>query len=97
MGKHDATTLTNARDELMSHIVRCGALDATQKDRMEWLDETMDYMADRYPGLGELELASLEMIGRQYLKPVIPHGKEHTAVTMDRSVEAAEQRETQAA
>lgn len=98
MGKYDPTTLTKARDELMSHIVRCGALDASDQDRMEWLDETIDYMADRYPRLSELELAQLELMGRQYLKPVIPHGKEHTAVNMDRSLDAGDtEEESQAA
>jgi hypothetical protein len=69
----------------MSHIVRCGALEASMKDRMEWLDDTMDYMAGRYPQLNDLKLAKLEIMGRQYLKPAIPHGKDYTAITMDRT------------
>ena len=80
MGRHDSTPLTKARDELMSHIQRCGVLDAEKEHRKEWLDDTIDYMAGRYTRLSELELAQLELMGRQYLKPVIPHGKEHTAL-----------------
>ena len=63
MGRHDTTTLDKARDELMSHIVRCQVLDARHEDRMEWLSDTVDYMAGRYPRLGELELAQLCLKG----------------------------------
>ena len=85
MGRHDPTALTKARDELMSHIVRCDVLDAQREHRLEWLDDTLDYMADKYPQLTDLKLAQLELIGRQYLKPVIPHGQDHTALTRDRT------------
>ncbi len=84
MGKHDHTTLDRARDELMSHVIRCEVLEAEHDHRREWLDETMDYMAERYPDLSELQLAQLEMIGRQFIKPPIPHGAGHTAHTRDR-------------
>lgn len=95
MGRHDPTPLTKARDELMSHIVRCEVLDAHMDDRMEWLDETLDYLADKYPRLGDLQLTQLELIGRQYLRPVIPHGKQHNAMSRDRKMQ--EQQEQQAA
>ena len=88
MGRHDSR-IDNARDELMSHIVRCQVLQAELDERMTWLDETMDYIADRYNHLSDMELAKVEIMGRQYLKPVIPHGKEHTALTRDRGVQAA--------
>ena len=84
MGRHDATPLTRARDELMSHVVRCEVLDARHEDRFEWLDDTIDYMADRYPQLGELEIAQLELMGRQFLRPVIPHGAGNNALTRER-------------
>ena len=77
--KHNKTTLDHARDELMSHVVRCNVLQARMEDRLEWLDETMDYMAERYPSLNEMALAQLEMIGRQFVQPAIPHGKGNTA------------------
>lgn len=80
MGRHDATALTKARDELMSHIVRCEVLDAIPEHRFEWLGETMDYMAGRYPQLSDLELARLEGIGKQYLSPAIDHGATNNAV-----------------
>lgn len=83
MGRHDATPLTHARNELMSHVIRCDVLEAQHESRFEWLDETMDYMADRYPQLSELQLAKLELIGRQFIKPVIPHGRGSNALTRE--------------
>ena len=67
----------------MSHVIRCEVLEARREDRLEWLDDTIDYMADRYPQLSDLELAKLELIGRQFLKPVIPHGQGNNALTRD--------------
>ena len=80
MGRHASDLLTKARDELMSHTVRCAVLDAEQADRVEWLEETIEYIAGRYPGLSDLELTQLEAIGRQYIKPVIAHGAGFDAV-----------------
>lgn len=71
--------LDRARDELMGHVVRCNVLHSRMRDRHEWLDDTMAYMRERFPMLNEMELARLEMIGRQFIEPVIPHGKGNTA------------------
>lgn len=79
MGKHTPTLIDRARDELFSHVIRCEVLDAEMDDRVEWLDETMDYMAHRYPGLSELELAQLKVIGTRFIEPAIPHGEHATA------------------
>ena len=87
MGKHDPTIMTKARDELMSHTIRCDVLEAHPDDRVEWLDETIDYMAGRYPQLSDLQLTRLEMIGKQFIKPVIPHGSGNTALNREPLVE----------
>lgn len=80
MGKnHQKTMLDHARDELMSHVVRCNVLQARMDDRLSWLQETMEYMGERYPSLNQMEFAKLEMIGRQFVHPAIPHGKGNTA------------------
>lgn len=79
MGKHERTTLDHARDELFSHIQRCGALDATADDQGQWLEETVEYIAERYPDLSPFELTQIEVMGRRYLRPAIPHGKDATA------------------
>lgn len=87
MGKHQYTKFDRARDELMSHVVRCDVFDAEMDHRQEWLAETMQYMAERYPMLSDLQLTQLEMVGRQFIKPPIPHGKGHTARTRDDRIE----------
>ena len=75
----------------MSHVVRCEVLSARMEDRNQWLDETMEYMRDRYPSLNDMQLASLEMIGRQFIKPPIPHGKgNHAANRPDATVTTVE-------
>ena len=66
--------LERARDELFSHIRRCGVLEATQEQQDEWLRDTMGYMRERYPDLSADELEQLEKLGRRYCQPVIPHG-----------------------
>jgi hypothetical protein len=91
--KHSKSDLDRARDELMSHVVRCDVLKAGPDDRVEWLNDTMDFMAERYPGLGELQLAQLEMIGKQFLRPAIPHGAGKNAVTLDRTAARAAEAE----
>jgi hypothetical protein len=77
--KHRKTTLDRARDELMSHVVRCDVLQVRTDDRLSWLEDTMEYMGERYPSLNRMEFAKLEMIGRQFVQPAIPHGKGNTA------------------
>lgn len=71
--------MDHARDELFSHVIRCDVLDAHMSDRVDWLKETMPFMADRYPQLTDLQLAQLEMIGRRFIQPAIPHGAQANA------------------
>lgn len=73
---HQPTPLERARDELFSHIHRCGVLDATAEQRSEWMDETLAFMTERYPSLGEPELKQLREIGFRFCEPVIPHGRQ---------------------
>jgi len=75
MGKHEYTTLDRARDELFSHIQRCDVLEAAEDHQREWLEETMEFMGERYPDLTQLQLAQLEAMGRRYIRPAIPHGR----------------------
>lgn len=90
MGKHEYTTLDRARDELFSHIQRCDVLDAKQEHQKEWLEETMEFMAERYPDLTKLQLAQLEAMGRRYIRPAIPHGRGKNETTRERWTEADE-------
>ena len=59
------TTFEQARDELFSHILRCGVLEATAEHQKEWFDDTMGYLADRFEDLTDLEL------GERYCRPVV--------------------------
>ncbi len=65
-----------ARDELFSHINRCGVLQAAHEDQEQWLDETMEYLGERFPDLGEADLHELRTLGLRFCRPAIPHGKE---------------------
>jgi len=60
-----------ARDELFSHILRCGVLEAATEQQKEWFDDTMDYLAERYEALSDEDLAGLRRLGEQYCRPVI--------------------------
>lgn len=72
--KYEPTSMEMARDELFSHIRRCGVLEAESEERTEWMKDTVDYLGERYPDLGEAELAELARIGHRYCQPAIPHG-----------------------
>lgn len=66
------TTFEQARDELFSHILRCGVLEAAPEHQKEWFDDTMLYLADRYEELTEPELEQLRTLGERYCRPVVP-------------------------
>jgi len=70
----NSSTLEKARDELYSLILRCGVLQAQVEHQQEWFDDTMEYMAERYPLLGEEDLTDLRQLGERYCQPVISHG-----------------------
>ena len=65
--------MDQARDELFSHINRCGVLHASPEDQEKWMSETVDYLAERYPELGDPELDELSAIGLRFCAPAINH------------------------
>jgi len=65
------TVFEQARDELFSHILRCGVLEAAADHQKEWFDDTMLYLADRYVDLSGQELAQLRTLGERYCQPVV--------------------------
>ena len=67
--------ITRARDELFSHINRCGVLQAEEDDQRHWMDETIDYLAERYPDLSDGDLQDLYSVGIRFCQPAIPHGR----------------------
>ncbi|MFQ5690456.1 MAG: hypothetical protein ACE5HQ_09320 [Gemmatimonadota bacterium] len=73
-GKFESTDLERARDELFSHIQRCGVLEVEEEQRVEWLDDTVEYLSERYPRLSKADLEQLKLMGDRYCSPAIPHG-----------------------
>ncbi len=65
-----ASASDQARDELFSHILRCGVIDALAEHQKDWFDDTMHYLAERYPELRDSELAQLRTLGERYCQPV---------------------------
>jgi hypothetical protein len=66
----DAVAFAQARDEMFSHILRCGVIDALPEHQKDWFDDTMLYLADRYEDLTEEELAQLRVLGERFSQPV---------------------------
>jgi hypothetical protein len=66
----EALSFAQARDELFSHILRCGVIDALPEHQKDWFDDTMGYIADRYEDLTDAELAQLRTLGERYCQPV---------------------------
>ena len=75
--------LDRARDELFSHINRCGVLAAAEEDQRQWMDETIDYIGERYPDLTDGDLQGLHEIGIRFCKPAIAHGADNTAKNLE--------------
>jgi hypothetical protein len=66
----EAASFAQARDELFSHILRCGVIEALPEHQKDWFDDPMGYVADRYEELSEEELAQLRILGERYCQPI---------------------------
>ncbi|MDX1567759.1 MAG: hypothetical protein R3223_08150 [Longimicrobiales bacterium] len=77
MGTRDEL-LDRARNELFSHINHCQVIEASPDHQKEWMAETIEYLAERYPELREDDLTELRSVGLRFCKPAIPHGPDHT-------------------
>jgi hypothetical protein len=65
-----------ARDELFSHIHRCAVLQATEEHQRDWMEDTIEYLGERYAALGADDLAELKQIGMRFCRPVIQNVEE---------------------
>ena len=65
------TSFELARDELFSHILHCGVLEAAPEHQKDWFDDTMGYLNDRYADLSENELNELRVLGERFCRPVV--------------------------
>ena len=61
-----------ARDEMFSHILRCGVIDALPEHQKDWFDDTMLYLADRYEDLSARRSwpAAPPVLGERFCQPV---------------------------
>lgn len=82
MSSNKRADMDRARDELMSHIHRCGVLRASREHQAEWLEETVEYLGECYPSLTAEERSELKLIGERFCQPVIPHGEGHSALNV---------------
>jgi hypothetical protein len=69
----NASPFDKARDELLSHILHCGVLQAEPQHQKDWFDDTMEYMAERYATLSDDQLDTIRTLGERYCRPVKPH------------------------
>jgi hypothetical protein len=72
------TTFDQARDELFSHILRCGVLEALPEHQKEWFDDTMQYIVERYEDLAEEQVAELRVLGERFCQPVVSRNSNAT-------------------
>ena len=65
------TMFDQARDELFSHILRCGVIEADLEQQKAWLDDTMQYIGERYSDLEEEQLNQIRQLGDRFCQPVV--------------------------
>ena len=70
-GTNNPTAFEQARDELFSHILRCGVLEAALEHQNEWFDDTILYLRDRYADLDDEQVTELRVLGERYCRPVV--------------------------
>jgi hypothetical protein len=93
------TALDQARDELFSHILRCGVLEAATEHQKEWMDDTMQYIGERY-SLTPEQMTQVRALGDRFCQPVVKRAAaaaepgtaaEPDAVEMEQPVEVGQQ------
>ncbi|MGH7459839.1 MAG: hypothetical protein ACREMA_02275 [Longimicrobiales bacterium] len=77
------TPYDRSRNELFSAIRQCGVIGAAEEDQVEWMAETVDFLAQRYPELTPTEKEQLRQIGLRFCQPVIPHGTQTTSTSLE--------------
>jgi len=71
------TPFEEARDELFQHIMRCGVVGSEPDHQVEWFNDTMAYMTDRYPELNAEQVEELRKLGERFSQP--PKKRDDTA------------------
>jgi hypothetical protein len=75
-GRAAPSVLDQARDELFSHILRCGVTEAEPDQQKEWMDDTMQYIAERYTDLADEDLTQVRLLGERFCRPVVRRPEE---------------------
>lgn len=75
------TPFDEARDELFQHIMRCGVIGSDPDHQVEWFDDTMKYVAERYHELTDRDLRELRVLGERFVQPPKAQAATATAVT----------------
>ncbi|MDX2208630.1 MAG: hypothetical protein SFU57_13415 [Gemmatimonadales bacterium] len=88
------SALDQARDELFSHILRCGVLEADPEHQKEWMDDTMQYVTDRYPDLKAEQLATVRTLGERFCQPVVKRVVTAAPVAEETEAEVEHEAET---
>src|SRR3954468_21246428 len=65
----EPTVFEQARDELFQHVMRCGVIGAEPEHQVEWFEETLRYLGERYHELSEAELKDLRTLGERFAAP----------------------------
>ena len=76
-GPASPSPFEEARDELFQHVMQCGVIGAEVEHQVEWFDQTMAYMTERYPELSPTQLKELRTLGERFAQPP----KRQTATT----------------
>ena len=84
-----SSELDAARNELFSHINRCGVISATEDQQLEWMKDTIEFLGERYPSLTDEELDGLEAIGLRFCRPVIGKAGQAEADVVEEAAETA--------
>ena len=96
-GTQRSVNLDRARDELFSHIHRCGVLRATADHQVEWMEDTIAYISERYPDLTSEQLGELRTIGLRFCRPVIDRSQETVSESETETEAGGEAAESEAA
>jgi len=56
-----------AQEELISHLLRSSVTEVAPEKQMEWLEDTISYIGDRYPRLSGAALRRLHALADGYL------------------------------
>ena len=59
----------HARDEMFQHIMRCGVVGADPDHQIEWFNDALQYLGERYHELSKSELAELRTLGERFAQP----------------------------